>query len=117
MKIMNCLILTAAMMAALPHAASARGNAYLGLAMFNPAYKSNDGDHRSTGLMARFGYRLAPHLAVEAHAGGCIGSESGATPEGGASVRMGIGDLVVFPACMHCVWDVLAPVRKHYRFA
>lgn len=81
MKIMNCLILTAAMMAALPHAASARGNAYLGLAMFNPTYKSDDGDHRSTGLMARFGYRFAPHLAVEAHGGGSIGSESGATPD------------------------------------
>lgn len=39
------------------------------------------------------------------------------TPEGGAPVRMGKGDLVVFPAGMRCVWDVRAPVRKHYRFA
>lgn len=38
------------------------------------------------------------------------------TPEGGEPVRMGVGDLVTFPAGMSCTWQVLQPVRKHYRF-
>lgn len=38
------------------------------------------------------------------------------TPEGGAPVRMGRGDLVTFPAGMACRWEVHAPVRKHYAF-
>jgi uncharacterized cupin superfamily protein len=38
------------------------------------------------------------------------------TPDGGEPVRIGRGDLVVFPAGMSCRWDVRAPVRKHYRF-
>jgi hypothetical protein len=38
------------------------------------------------------------------------------TPDGGEPVRMGKGDLVTFPAGMSCVWEVRAPVRKHYRF-
>ena len=38
------------------------------------------------------------------------------TPEGGAAVRLGAGDLVVFAAGLRCTWDVHAPVRKHYRF-
>lgn len=38
------------------------------------------------------------------------------TPEGGAPVRMGKGDLATFPAGMTCTWEVRAPVRKHYRF-
>lgn len=38
------------------------------------------------------------------------------TPEGGAAVSFGAGDLVVFPAGMRCRWKVLEPVRKHYRF-
>lgn len=38
------------------------------------------------------------------------------TPAGGASVRIGKGDLVTFPAGMRCTWDVRVPVRKHYRF-
>jgi uncharacterized cupin superfamily protein len=38
------------------------------------------------------------------------------TPDGGAPVRFGAGDLVVFEAGLSCTWDVHAPVRKHYRF-
>ena len=26
------------------------------------------------------------------------------------------GDLVTFQKGMHCVWDISAPIRKHYRF-
>ena len=38
------------------------------------------------------------------------------TPLGGAPVKIGVGDLVTFPAGLSCHWDVRAPVRKHYRF-
>ena len=38
------------------------------------------------------------------------------TPEGGAPVRFGKGDLVTFPADMRCSWKILTAVRKHYRF-
>ena len=38
------------------------------------------------------------------------------TPDGGEPVRVGKGDLVVFPKGMSCTWNVLAPVKKHYRF-
>ncbi len=38
------------------------------------------------------------------------------TPDGGAPVRVGKGDLVTFPSGMSCTWKVLKPVRKHYRF-
>lgn len=38
------------------------------------------------------------------------------TPDGGAPVTVKAGDLAVFPAGMSCVWDVRAPIRKHYRF-
>jgi len=38
------------------------------------------------------------------------------TPDGGEPVKMGVGDLVSFPAGMSCVWDIKQPVRKHYRF-
>ena len=38
------------------------------------------------------------------------------TPEGGEAVKFGAGDLVVFPAGMHCRWDVHKAVRKHYQF-
>jgi len=36
--------------------------------------------------------------------------------EDGAPVELAAGDLVVFPAGMSCRWEVLQPVRKHYRF-
>jgi uncharacterized protein len=38
------------------------------------------------------------------------------TPEGGEPVRFGAGDLVTFPPGMSCTWEVIKPVRKHYRF-
>ena len=38
------------------------------------------------------------------------------TPDGGAPVTVGKGDLVTFPSGMSCTWKVLRPVRKHYRF-
>jgi len=36
------------------------------------------------------------------------------TPDGGAPVEMGQGDLVKFPAGMSCTWKIRKPVRKHY---
>jgi len=38
------------------------------------------------------------------------------TPEGGLPVKMGKGDLVRFPACMSCTWEIHAAVKKHYTF-
>lgn len=38
------------------------------------------------------------------------------TPEGGEPVRIGRGDLVHFPAGMSCVWEITAPIEKHYTF-
>lgn len=38
------------------------------------------------------------------------------TPDGGAPVRIGVGDLVTFPAGMSCTWEVRRGVRKRYRF-
>jgi hypothetical protein len=35
---------------------------------------------------------------------------------GDVEVRFGEGDLVVFPEGLQCVWDVHAPVKKHYKF-
>jgi uncharacterized cupin superfamily protein len=31
-------------------------------------------------------------------------------------VQFGKGDFVTFPAGLSCVWKILEPVRKHYRF-
>lgn len=36
------------------------------------------------------------------------------TPEGGAPVTFGKGDLVTFPAGMKCNWEVKQPLHKHY---
>lgn len=38
------------------------------------------------------------------------------TPAGGAPVEIAQGDLVTFPAGLACTWQVVAPLRKHYRF-
>ena len=38
------------------------------------------------------------------------------TPDGGAPVLMGEGDLVTFPAGMSCTWKIVKDVRKHYCF-
>ncbi|OIQ82084.1 cupin domain protein [mine drainage metagenome] len=36
------------------------------------------------------------------------------TPEGGAPVAFGKGDLVTFPVGMKCSWEVRQPLFKHY---
>ena len=38
------------------------------------------------------------------------------TPDGGAPVQMGAGDLVTFPQGMSCTWKIRKDVRKHYTF-
>ncbi len=38
------------------------------------------------------------------------------TPDGGAAVTVGRGDLVTFPAGMSCTWKIRCAVRKHYTF-
>ena len=35
----------------------------------------------------------------------------------GGSVSFGVGDYVVFPKGLACVWKVTKPVRKHYVFS
>lgn len=37
------------------------------------------------------------------------------TPEGGAPVAFGKGDLVTFPAGMKASWEVKKPLHKHYK--
>ncbi|HID49223.1 MAG TPA: DUF861 domain-containing protein [Chromatiales bacterium] len=36
------------------------------------------------------------------------------TPHGGEPVRIGAGDLVIFPQGLSCTWEIHEPVRKHY---
>lgn len=38
------------------------------------------------------------------------------TPDGGDSVTMGKGDLVIFSAGMSCTWKINSAVKKHYKF-
>ena len=38
------------------------------------------------------------------------------TPEHGAAVHFGAGDLVTFPAGLSCHWEIHRAVRKHYKF-
>ncbi len=38
------------------------------------------------------------------------------TPQGGQPVNIKAGDLVTFPEGLQCVWKVLKPVKKYYRF-
>ena len=38
------------------------------------------------------------------------------TPEGGQPVKIKKGDLVTFPQGLSCLWKVIKPVRKHYKF-
>ncbi|MBI3986897.1 MAG: cupin domain-containing protein [Lentisphaerae bacterium] len=38
------------------------------------------------------------------------------TPDGGAPVTLGQGDLVTFPSGLACAWTIRKPVKKHYRF-
>jgi uncharacterized protein len=37
------------------------------------------------------------------------------TPKGGEAVRIVAGDLVVFPAGLATDWEVIKPLRKHYK--
>ena len=38
------------------------------------------------------------------------------TPDDGAPVDFGVGDLVTFPQGMSCIWKIRKDIRKHYRF-
>ena len=38
------------------------------------------------------------------------------TPNGGKPIKMGKGDLVIFPAGMSCTWKINQAVKKHYIF-
>ncbi len=48
----------------------------------------------------------------------CLILEGDITVEtsGGEKVSFGEGDFVTFPQGLSCVWNVHAPVRKHYKF-
>lgn len=37
------------------------------------------------------------------------------TPDGGAPQTFSRGDLIIFPAGLSCIWEVLEPVEKYYR--
>jgi uncharacterized protein len=37
------------------------------------------------------------------------------TPEGGAPVKFGKGDIVTFPAGTKASWQVVTPLHKHYK--
>ncbi len=39
------------------------------------------------------------------------------TPKSGMPVKIGKGDLVIFPHGMSCTWDITHAVKKHYFFA
>lgn len=89
MKKLVALTLLTLTLAGLSRAASAidfnvdMKKAYYGVAMFNPTYKTNSSDHRSTGLVGRLGYDISKHFALEAHAATTIGSEAAADPAQG----------------------------------
>jgi uncharacterized cupin superfamily protein len=36
--------------------------------------------------------------------------------EDGGKVSFGKGDFVTFPKGLSCIWDIKAPVKKHYNF-
>ena len=38
-------------------------------------------------------------------------------PEGEVSVSFGVGDLVIFPVGLKCIWNVTGAVKKHYNFS
>jgi len=39
------------------------------------------------------------------------------TPDGGEPIKMGRGDLVIFPKGTSCTWKILEAVEKHYNFS
>jgi uncharacterized cupin superfamily protein len=38
------------------------------------------------------------------------------TPKDGEPVRIKQGDLVIFAEGLSCIWQILQPIKKHYRF-
>ncbi|MBF0495388.1 MAG: cupin domain-containing protein [Deltaproteobacteria bacterium] len=38
------------------------------------------------------------------------------THDGGKDVIIKAGDLVIFPKGMSCHWNIVMPIRKHYKF-
>lgn len=38
------------------------------------------------------------------------------TPQHGAPVTFGVGDLVTFESGLECTWQVKKPLKKHYHF-
>lgn len=38
------------------------------------------------------------------------------TPDGGEPLLIKQGDLVNFPKGLSCTWNIIRPIRKHYRF-
>ncbi len=45
-----------------------------------------------------------------------VAGEVVVTPQGGEPVLIKVGDIATFPAGMHCIWRITAPLRKHYCF-
>jgi uncharacterized protein len=45
-----------------------------------------------------------------------LAGEVTVTPQNGAPVDFGAGDLVTFPAGLSCTWQVKKALNKHYRF-
>lgn len=45
-----------------------------------------------------------------------IAGEAEVTLADGTKVHFGMGDFVVFPKGLRCVWRVIKPVKKHYKF-
>ena len=37
-------------------------------------------------------------------------------PDEGEPVEFGVGDLVTISKGLSCVWDITAPIKKHYKF-
>lgn len=46
-----------------------------------------------------------------------ISGEVIVTPDGGHPVTIRAGDIATFPSGMKCEWNVVKPLRKHYRFS
>ncbi len=45
-----------------------------------------------------------------------VAGEATITPDNGEAVTISSGDLVTFPKGLRCVWKILSPIEKHYRF-
>ena len=58
---------------------------------------------------------LFPWVFPEQEIAYIVEGECVITPENGAPVSFGKGDLVTFPAGMVCQWQVNQPLHKHYK--